>query len=90
MHQTGAKIISGYQGPDDLVMPSLRNWAARRGKEEVELAAARTKIRGHRKLAAPFEEAATAIADGSLPGGVAGAKAKKRAKAQSPPPAGEA
>ena len=32
-----AKLFTGYVGPDDLVMPQLKSWAARKGKEEVEL-----------------------------------------------------
>ena len=78
-----ARIITGYQGPEDVVMPSLHTWAARRGKEEVELAAARTKIREHRRLVAPAEEAAAAaVADGSLPSGGPISKPKRKAKAK--------
>ena len=73
-----AKIISGYQGPEDLVMSSLRSWAAKRGKEEVELAAARSKIKDFKKLALPAEDAAEAIADGNLPAGGGAQKAKKK------------
>lgn len=29
-----ARIISGYKGPDDAVSPTLRSWAAKKGKEE--------------------------------------------------------
>lgn len=32
-----AKLFTGYVGPEDLVMPRLKTWAARHGKEEVEL-----------------------------------------------------
>ena len=82
-----ALIITGYQGPEDVVMPSLRSWAAKRGKEEVELAAARTKIREHRRLIAPAEEAAAAaVADGSLPSGGAPTKPKRKAKAKTVAP----
>eukprot|EP00434_Breviolum_minutum_P037676 symbB.v1.2.033418.t1/scaffold4147.1/size43859/1 len=63
-----AKIITNYRGPEDVVSPQLRQWAARKGKEEVELHAARTKIRDARKLAT--SEEAGAIADGSLPAAV--------------------
>eukprot|EP00438_Fugacium_kawagutii_P022866 Skav226462 [mRNA] locus=scaffold1781:97140:98588:+ [translate_table: standard] len=63
-----ARIITGYRGPDDAVSPQLRTWAARKGKEEVELAQARAKMKdGKRGLVA--EEAAEALADGSLPSG---------------------
>ena len=82
-----ARIITGYQGPEDVVMPSLRSWAAKRGKEEVELAAARTKVREHRRLIAPAEEAAAAaVADGSLPSGGAPTKPKRKAKAKTVAP----
>ena len=37
-----AKIITNYRGVEDVVSPQLRQWAARKGKEEVELHAART------------------------------------------------
>ena len=60
-----AKIITNYRGPEDVVSPQLRQWAARRGKEEVELHAARTKMRDARKLVT--SEEAGAIAEGSLP-----------------------
>lgn len=77
-----AKIISGYAGPEDVVMPSLRSWAARKGKEEVELAAARTKIREYKKLAVPMDEAAGAVADGSMAAGGAGLAPERKAKAK--------
>ena len=77
-----AKIISGYQSPEDLVMPQLRSWAAKRGKEEVELAAARTKIKEHKKLLVPVDDAAAAIAEGNLPAGAASGKPKRKAKAK--------
>lgn len=78
-----AKIMSGYQGPEDLVSPSLRTWAAKKGKEEVEIAAARTKMREHKRLQIPTEDAAaSAVADGNLPPGGPAAKAKRKAKAK--------
>lgn len=59
-----------------MVSPQLRTWAARKGKEEVELAQARAKMRdGKRGLLA--EDAAEAIADGALP---SGSKAKAAPK----------
>ena len=85
-----AKIMSGYQGPEDLVSPNLRSWAAKKGKEEVELAAARTKMREYKKLQAPVEDAAAgAVADGNLPAGGVVAKPKKRAKAKQLAPPGD-
>lgn len=81
-----AKIITNYRGPEDVVSPQLRQWAARKGKEEVELHAARTKIRDARKLAT--SEEAGAIADGSLPAAVppkGGKKAKGRGRGLTPP-----
>ena len=85
-----ARIMSGYQGPEDLVSPTLRSWAAKKGKEEVELANARAKMREAKKLQVPTEDAAGAIADGSLPSGGAAAKPKRKAKAkQLSPPEGQ-
>ena len=75
-----ARILSGYQGPEDVVMPGLRSWAAKKGKEEVELAAARAKIREHKKLSIPTDEAAKAIADGNPPQGGGEGKPKRKAK----------
>ena len=66
-------MFTGYVGPDDLIMPQLRTWAARKGKEEVELQQARLKMKELRKPSAAVEESAAAAADGSLP---AGSKAK--------------
>ena len=63
-------------------MPQLRSWAAKRGKEEVELAAARTKIKEHKKLLVPVDDAAAAIAEGNLPAGAASGKPKRKAKAK--------
>ncbi len=65
---SNAKLYTCHTGPDDLVSPQLRSWAARRGKEEVELATARARMRELRKLPAAVEESAAAAADGALPG----------------------
>ena len=40
-----ARIYTNYRGPEDVVMPQLKQWASKRGKEEIELHQARTKIR---------------------------------------------
>ena len=85
-----SKLFTGYQGPEDLVMPQLKTWAARRGKEEVELYQARHKMRELRRPGGATEEAANAAADGSLPAGGA-PKPKRRAgrgKGLEPPAAG--
>ena len=82
-----ARIMSGYQGPEDLVSPTLRSWAAKKGKEEVELAAARAKIRDYKKISTPADEAAAAVSDGNLPAGGVPAKPKRKAKARLAPPA---
>ena len=74
-----AKLFTGYVGPDDLVMPQLKTWAARKGKEEVELYQARNRMKELRKATSPSEEAAAAVADGNLPSG-GGPKPKRRAK----------
>ena len=42
---SNAKIFAGHQGREDLVMPSLKSWAARRGREEAEIFQARNKMR---------------------------------------------
>lgn len=73
-----AKLFTGYQTPEDLVMPQLRTWAARRGKEEVELYHARHRMRELRKPGSAAEEAAAAVADGSLPAGGPAPKPKRR------------
>ncbi len=65
-----ARIITSYKTPDDAISPQLRTWAARRGKEEVELHQARAKIRQGRTLLATTDDAAAgAVADGALPAG---------------------
>ena len=67
-----AKIFSGHQGPEDLVMPSLKTWAARRGREEAEIFNARTKMRELRRGGAPAGAVADDVGDGSTlepPGG---------------------
>ena len=69
-----AKIITGYKGPEDVVSPTLRQWAARRGKDEIELHQARAKMRDARKS---LVDEATAVSDGSLP---SAATPKKKGK----------
>ena len=67
-----ARYITNLRGPEDIVAPQLRNWAAKRGKDDVELANARAKIKDHRRLLPPDGEdgdPATGSTD-------AGAKAK--------------
>ena len=70
-----AKIITGYKGPEDVVSPTLRQWAARRGKDEVELHQARTKMRDARKS---LVDEAMAVSDGSLPSTAAPKEEGKR------------
>lgn len=76
---SNSKLFTGYVGPDGLVSPSLRSWAARRGKEEVEISQARSKMRELKKAAAASvsDEAALAVAEGSAP---SGASTKRRAR----------
>ena len=45
-----ARLYTGQATADDVVSPDLRSWAAKKGKEEVELHQARTKIREARRL----------------------------------------
>eukprot|EP00438_Fugacium_kawagutii_P024261 Skav223122 [mRNA] locus=scaffold419:830256:833692:- [translate_table: standard] len=66
---SNAKLFTGYTAPEDLVMPQLKTWAARRGKEEVELFQARNRMKELRRPGAPADEAAQAVADGSAAGG---------------------
>ena len=40
---TSARVIISYRGPDDVIAPALRSWAARKSKEESDLAQARPK-----------------------------------------------
>lgn len=40
-----ARMISSYRSPEDAIPPSLHSWAARKTKEEVELAQSRAKVR---------------------------------------------
>ena len=40
-----AKYITNIRGPEDIVAPQLRSWAAKKGKDDVELANARAKRR---------------------------------------------
>ena len=70
-----SKLFSGYKSPDDLVSPLLRSWAAKKGKEEVELHNARSKMRELRTV--PSYEAAGAVTDGALPAPGGRAKGRK-------------
>ena len=72
-----AKVMTLYRSPEDAISPQLRSWAARRNKEELDLAQTRAKVReGRRGLLSPEESGAAAIADGALP--AAGPKPKPR------------
>ena len=44
-----ARVITSYRGPDEAIAPGLRSWAAKKNKEETELAQTRAKFREHRK-----------------------------------------
>lgn len=81
---SNAKLFTGYTAPEDLVMPQLKSWAARRGKEEVELFQARNRMRELRRPVNAGEEAAQAVADGSAAGG-ARPKRRPRGKGLEPP-----
>lgn len=83
-----AKLFTNYVGPDDVVMPQLRSWAARRGKEEVELYQARNRMRELKKHSSMVEEAASSVADGSVPAGAPPKpKRRPRGKGLEPPAA---
>lgn len=83
-----AKVITGYRGPEDVLSPQLRQWAAKKGKEEVDLHQARLKMKESRR---PLTEEAAALADGSLPSTTApkkaDAKRKGRCRGLKPPAA---
>ncbi|CAE7628065.1 pksN [Symbiodinium sp. CCMP2592] len=51
-----ARLYTGQATADDIVSPELRTWAAKRGKEEVELAQARAKIRDAKRLGSHASE----------------------------------
>ena len=83
-----ARLFTGYVGPDDLIMPQLKSWAARKGKEEVELFQARNRMRDLRRTSSAAEEAAGAAADGNVPaGGNPKPKRRARGKGLEPPAA---
>ena len=85
-----AQYITNYKGPEDAVSPQLLSWASKRGKEQVDLANARSKIKddGRRGVWVYSEEAA-AVADGGLPSSKAAPKLKKRPGRGLPAPATE-
>lgn len=70
-----AKVMTGYRGPEDVISPQLRQWAARKGKEEVDLHQARLKLREGKR---PQTEEAGALADGSMLAGAAPKKAEAK------------
>ncbi|CAE7336322.1 unnamed protein product, partial [Symbiodinium sp. CCMP2456] len=74
---SSARLITGYKGPEDIVMPQLKTWVARRGKEEADLHQARNRVKELRRGTQVADEGADAVADGSLP---AGARPKPKAK----------
>lgn len=44
-----SKVMTLYRSPDDAIPPQLRSWAARKNKEELDLAQSRAKFREGRK-----------------------------------------
>ena len=72
-----AKIMTLYRAPEDAISPQLRSWAARKNKEELEIAQSRAKYRESKKGLYVEEASASAAADGALPGA---AKAKAKTK----------
>ncbi|CAE7249467.1 unnamed protein product, partial [Symbiodinium sp. CCMP2456] len=62
-----ARLFTGVSSPDEIVPQELRAWAAKRGKDEVELIQARSKIKEVRKLLASGESTGSAAED-ALPG----------------------
>ena len=84
-----ARIFTGYRGPEDIVMPQLKQWASKKGKEEVELHQARTKMREARRGVIP-EEAAGAIAEGSVPAAAAPKKKGKKGQGRGLEPPAQA
>lgn len=84
-----ARVITGYKGPEDVLSPQLRQWAARKGKEETDLHQARLKMREGRR---GLSEEAGAVADGSLPASAAPKKGEGKKKGRGrglTPPAAE-
>lgn len=67
-----AKVVT-----EDVLSPQLRQWAARKGKEEVDLHQARQRMREGRKT---LGEEASAVADGSMPSGAAPKKGEPKRK----------
>ena len=64
-----ARLYTGRATADDVVSPDLRSWAAKKGKEEVELHQARTKIREARKLGTETGETGDGAGEGLAPRG---------------------
>ncbi|CAE6957111.1 CACNA1H, partial [Symbiodinium sp. CCMP2456] len=85
-----ARYITNIRGPEDIVAPQLRAWAAKRGKEEVELANARAKIKDHRRLLPPDHEEADSSQTTSDAGAKAAPKMRGRGRGGNVPPAGAA
>ena len=85
-----SKLLSGYKSPDDLVLPLLRSGAAKKGREEVELHSARSRMLELRTV--PSYEAAGAVADGALPapGGRARGRKGDKGRGRGLQPPGEA
>ena len=79
-----AKLFTGAASADDLVSPELRSWAAKKGKEEVELAQARAKIREAKKLLASTETTTSAL-DEALPKAKGNQKGRPRKTLEAPP-----
>ena len=78
-----ARLFTGRKRAEDLVSPALKAWAAKKGKEEVELFRARSSLRDLRSpSAAASDDAAAALAAGTFPPGGKGKGAKSKRKAR--------
>ena len=85
-----SKLLSGCKPPDDLVSPFPRSCDARRGREEVELHSARSKMLELRTV--PSYEAAGAVAGSAFPapGGRARGRKCDKGRGRGLKPPGEA
>ena len=84
-----SKLFTEVRSADNLVSPALKTWAARKGKEEVELQKARRQAK---ELMRPgggayaLEAAAGAVAGGALPdGGKGRGRGRGRGRGLMPP-----
>ena len=79
-----ARLFTGSTSADEIVPQELRSWAAKRGKDEVELIQARSKAKEVRRLLNNADTTASSVEDALPPGGKPKGRGRTRKNLDAP------